>query len=335
MLGEQARIAIALAPLNAARLAGVLKHIPSTVYVFVGVAVIIYLWTTVIGRRRPSIINFVKFAFPREIWVTSSTKVDIGIFILSKFTQRAIALLAAFLVSALVAGLVDLLRSSVSLPNPFQPSLLNVGLCGFLVFVASDFGEFLSHYLQHRIPILWEFHKVHHSARVLTPLTTQRFHPIGNLIDTLFITGCMVPPVMLAQIVFNITVVQIFSVDGALEFACAILLLKQLQHSHFRIQFGPFERVVISPLMHQVHHSTKKEHWDKNFGSRLSIWDWWFGTAFILPRDEPLEFGIGTLEDARRDYASIVACYVRPLTQSAKIIRERFFARLTRRRVEV
>ena len=47
-----------------------------------------------------------------------------------------------------------------------------------LLFLAYELGYWLNHYLSHRIPFLWEFHKVHHSATVLTPLTNFRVHPV-------------------------------------------------------------------------------------------------------------------------------------------------------------
>src|SRR5262249_14456192 len=44
--------------------------------------------------------------------------------------------------------------------------------------LALDAGLFLAHYLQHRVPALWEFHKTHHSAAVLMPITVFRMHPV-------------------------------------------------------------------------------------------------------------------------------------------------------------
>ena len=41
---------------------------------------------------------------------------------------------------------------------------------------------FVAHYLQHRVPVFWEFHKVHHSAQVLTPITLYRMHPIDDML---------------------------------------------------------------------------------------------------------------------------------------------------------
>src|SRR5665213_3606005 len=45
-------------------------------------------------------------------------------------------------------------------------------------FIAYDFGRFVAHSVQHDVPVLWEFHKVHHSAEVLTPITAFRAHPV-------------------------------------------------------------------------------------------------------------------------------------------------------------
>ncbi len=47
-----------------------------------------------------------------------------------------------------------------------------------MLFLAYELGYWLNHYLSHRVPFLWEFHKVHHSATVLTPLTNFRVHPV-------------------------------------------------------------------------------------------------------------------------------------------------------------
>ena len=50
------------------------------------------------------------------------------------------------------------------------------------LFLAYEFGYWLDHYLKHRVPALWELHKVHHSANVLTPLTVFRIHPLDGVI---------------------------------------------------------------------------------------------------------------------------------------------------------
>lgn len=51
-----------------------------------------------------------------------------------------------------------------------------------LFFIAFDFGRFEAHSLLHDLPWLWQFHRVHHSAEVLTPMTTFRVHPVDAAI---------------------------------------------------------------------------------------------------------------------------------------------------------
>ena len=48
-------------------------------------------------------------------------------------------------------------------------------------FFARDLGLYLGHWVQHRFDFLWQFHKVHHSAEVLTPITNFRVHPVDLL----------------------------------------------------------------------------------------------------------------------------------------------------------
>ena len=49
-----------------------------------------------------------------------------------------------------------------------------------VLFAAYEFGYWLDHYFSHNIPFLWEFHKVHHTAEVLTPITNFRVHPVDS-----------------------------------------------------------------------------------------------------------------------------------------------------------
>ena len=46
-----------------------------------------------------------------------------------------------------------------------------------------DLGYWIGHRAMHEIPLLWEFHKTHHAAEVLTPVTSARSHPVDDLIQ--------------------------------------------------------------------------------------------------------------------------------------------------------
>ncbi|WP_158809374.1 sterol desaturase family protein [Beijerinckia sp. L45] len=253
------------------------------------------------------------FLFPLRHWISASTKVDISIYILAKFTQGWISVVSAVamitLSGAIVGGARDFFQIS---PQP-SPSLAVDCLFCILFFIFTDFGEYGSHYIQHRIPVLWEFHKIHHSATFLTPLTTYRFHPVGNLIDGIFIGAALSIPVAIFRIFYDVSLQTVLSMTGGVTLFFSIALLSSLQHSHFQVSFGAFDRIFISPEMHQVHHSMKRQHWGKNLGGRLSIWDWAFGTGYKLPKGEIIQHGLGTAEDERGEYASVWRCYVNPL----------------------
>jgi sterol desaturase/sphingolipid hydroxylase (fatty acid hydroxylase superfamily) len=292
-----------------------------TIVTFLLAGLLTYAVLVVRENRKFSGSGFISYCFPWVHLKSSSTIVDIVLYIASKFTQRFISLFSITLTVALATVAARVIDHYCDFQSKLHPDPLAIGLLSLAMFVFADFGSFLSHYMQHKIPFLWQFHKVHHSALFLTPLTTARFHPIGNLMDG-FLSGFFLAiPVAVAAAFYSLTFVKLLAMSAGVDFVFSVMLLSVLQHSHFSISFGIMDRIFISPRMHQVHHSIKHEHWDKNMASRLSIWDWLFGTAFILPKDEVLSFGLGTVEDHRGDWASVWWCYVGPLVNGYNIIR--------------
>jgi sterol desaturase/sphingolipid hydroxylase (fatty acid hydroxylase superfamily) len=67
-----------------------------------------------------------------------------------------------------------------------------------------------------------------------------------------------------------------------------------LRHSHVWLAYpGWLSRILISPAMHQIHHSEDKRHHDKNMGNIFAFWDWMAGTLYVPKGYEPLRFGLG------------------------------------------
>ena len=161
-----------------------------------------------------------------------------------------------------------------------------------LIFVAADFSTFVNHRLHHRIPTLWAFHLVHHSASEMTPITATRVHPmelvVGNVIESI-VSGILIgtwiallqPRVGIATILGVHAVYVLFHV----AFAAA-------RHSSIPISFGPLEHVFVSPRMHQLHHSIDPRYHDQNFGQLLSVWDRFFGSRVRTPPPEGIRFGV-------------------------------------------
>ena len=155
-----------------------------------------------------------------------------------------------------------------------------------------DLSRFALHFCMHRVDFLWYFHKTHHSATVLTPLTIFRVHPVEHILyftRRLIVFG-FVTGVFIWLFSHRLSGLQILGVDmfGVLfNFAAA-----NLRHSHIWISFGKVEKLFISPAQHQIHHSVGNSH--MNFGSIFSIWDGMLGTRMYSGERRPLEFGLGS-----------------------------------------
>jgi len=140
-------------------------------------------------------------------------------------------------------------------------------------FVAEDSSRFLLHYISHKNPLLWHFHKVHHSATVLTPLTIHRVHPVEM---TLYFFRGMAVFGLVGGVFIYVFRGQIDGWDilGVEAFGFLFNALgANLRHTPLWVSFGRLEKVFVSPAQHQIHHSVDMAHRDKNMGTCLAIWD--------------------------------------------------------------
>jgi sterol desaturase/sphingolipid hydroxylase (fatty acid hydroxylase superfamily) len=184
--------------------------------------------------------------------------------------------------------------------------------------IALDFGYWLAHWSFHRSAVLWEFHKVHHSAAVMTPATEWRQHPV-ELIAFPLVFG------LTAGVSYGVIVYLFGPGAQALGlFGQNVILLAHLatfhhiRHSHVWLPFtGLWGKLLHSPAHHQIHHSASEQHFGKNLGFLLSIWDWMFGTLYMPNRRERLVLGIGA-EGATHDRLSRV--YFQPLIKAWLVI---------------
>ncbi len=185
-------------------------------------------------------------------------------------------------------------------------------------FVLDDLSRYLVHRLLHRSDFLWSFHKVHHSAETLTPFTVFRTHPVEGVVFTLrsavvqgMVIGSFVfffgESVDLATVLGVNLFIFVFNVTGA-----------NLRHSHVSISYGvALERILISPAQHQLHHSMDPQHFDKNFGVVLAIWDLIGGSLYPAERGRNIKFGLST--GARRPGHTLGQLYLAPFRESARI----------------
>lgn len=212
--------------------------------------------------------------FSKQYWINRSSLKDV--FWLLTNSGIKVAILAPLFISHLAAAVW--LASQLQLIFGDAPQLgwspLSIAITYTLVFfITEDLSRFSLHVAMHKIPLLWRFHRVHHSATTLTPLTVHRVHPVE--MSLYFVRGWCTFAIVSGIFVYlfhgKVTAWDILGVD-ALGFFFN-LLGANLRHSHIWLCFGLFEKLFISPAQHQLHHSQAPEHRNINFGTCLAFWD--------------------------------------------------------------
>lgn len=232
---------------------------------------------------------------PARIVSSASGRADIGWFLFNSFVFSAAFGWAVWsggwYSSQLSAVFATWLGPGPLLPAPAWAATLVMIIA---LFVAYEFAYWLNHCLSHRVGWMWEFHKVHHTAESLSPLTNYRVHPV----DTIIFYNMAAAVGGVAMAIVKLLLGE--ATSGYFPFALNALiflvtgLFVHLQHTHLWISFpGRAGRWLLSPAHHQIHHSVHAHHHGRNFGSTLAIFDRLFGTLHVpTAKREKLRFGV-------------------------------------------
>lgn len=230
----------------------------------------------------------------RRVWWHRSARADYQLIVVKALLRVLLLGGLGFSTLAVAAITAGWLRRHIGGAPALGVSALTAGAVFTLAaFLVEDYGRYLVHRLMHRVPLLWELHKVHHSAEVLTPLTLYRTHPIEALLNGARASLSIGAVTGVCAWAFGpaVRVWEILGVD-AIGFVWT-LCGANLRHSHVWVSWGrALEHVFVSPAQHQVHHSADPRHHDKNFGTVLAIWDWLGGSLYVTGPRERLRFGL-------------------------------------------
>lgn len=140
-------------------------------------------------------------------------------------------------------------------------------------FVVLDFVQWFTHILLHRVPFLWQFHKVHHSVKEMGFAAHLRYHWMENVLYKPLKT-------------FGVMILGGFEPEQAYIIHFLAITIGHFNHANIRITWGVFKYVFNSPVMHLYHHAYQlpKGKWGVNFGISLSLWDYLFQTHYV-PED--------------------------------------------------
>ena len=237
-----------------------------------------------------------RLLFPRRWVAAKSAQLDVKLLLLNLFVFGVILAGAILSHQAISGGMRTLLTGAFGDPvSRGLPPFAGALILTIALFLAYELAYWVYHYLSHTVPFLWEMHKVHHSAEVLTPLTNSRVHPIEGVLH--LNTTAVFLGVTEATVTYLLgaPAQQLSIANSNLLVVIFTYLLAHLHHTHLWISFtGPLGRIFISPAHHQIHHSTNPIHFNKNMGSVLALWDWLFGTLHVPAKHrERLTFGLG------------------------------------------
>jgi sterol desaturase/sphingolipid hydroxylase (fatty acid hydroxylase superfamily) len=300
-------------------------HFLSVVPMLVAFVVALIVVSVRLSRKSksvPSVRQLMALLFPRRIFLHKSAKLDYGVFCINQGVLFFLTI-SAFLSPAIVSEVMVKAAEYFGYDSgAVSPTLAQGIIYSIYLMLVWDFSATYAHYLKHKIPILWELHKVHHSAEVMTPITALRRHPLeaifGSIVTAMFLGiaigiwvllfGQGVMPINLFGTLFGIWLWRLTGYN--------------LRHSHVWISYGNFwNRIFISPAQHQVHHSNAPKHYDTNFGHIFSFWDKMLGTLYLPKFEERVEFGID--EEEMTEYRSLYGLYVTPCLNAWRILTRR------------
>jgi sterol desaturase/sphingolipid hydroxylase (fatty acid hydroxylase superfamily) len=236
----------------------------------------------------------------REIWWHPSARVDYRYYLINAVVVP-VALASIWMSSASVtAWLEQLFGASAARASASEYSILARTAYSVLFFIAYDFGRFVAHSLLHDVEWLWEFHKVHHSAEVLTPVTSTRAHPV-DLAVMVWVPATFTGTLTWCFQRWIDPGIQFYTFLGMHALLWAFGLVDNLRHWHVWVSYGSMlNRWLISPAHHQIHHSAETRHHGCNRGFELAVWDRLYGTLYVPgDRQETFRLGLGDGTDGR------------------------------------
>lgn len=284
------------------------------VYLFSGAAIAWLVWKLYLVRQPVRFVSgsFSKNFFSRDIWWHPSARADYKFYVFNALLMAWISSHFWITEQTIASFFPSLAPLQVETP-PLTAHLISRLVFTLLFFVAYDLGRFIAHSLLHDISWLWEFHKVHHSAQVLTPLTAFRVHPV-DLVVMAWVPAILTGVLSWAYAYWVDSSVTFFTFMGFHALVWLFNLIDHLRHWHVWVTYGPkLNRWFISPAHHQLHHSALPEHWGRNRGYELAIWDRFYGT-FLEPELKPMTFPKGLGDGTDGQWHSLRALFLRPFS---------------------
>jgi sterol desaturase/sphingolipid hydroxylase (fatty acid hydroxylase superfamily) len=167
-----------------------------------------------------------------------------------------------------------------------------------LILLVTDLAQYWVHRAFHHFPLLWRFHRIHHSVQAMDWLAGSRLHMVDVLVTR---SLSLVPMVLLG-----------FS-NEAINLYLPILALQAVFiHSNLRLEMAPLQKIITTPKYHHWHHTQDAGCTDRNFAISLPLLDILFGTYYSPPGQWPQRYGVKGPQIAETYLAHLLAPFRRP-----------------------
>lgn len=217
----------------------------------------------------------------------------------------------SYVLGMAISYIIELLDSSTGLSRLHLVSAWPLWGQFLFFLVVHDFYIYWFHRFQHHSRYFWRLHEAHHSAENVDWLAGSRSHSLEILINQ---------TVEFAPIVLLGAAPEIAVLKGMTDALWGMYI-----HSNINVRTGWLQHIINGPEMHRWHHATDAEAHNKNFATKLAIWDWLFGTAHF-PQHKPSGFGLGDPDypiNFARDEQSVVRQFI---TDTKNYLRQHLYA---------
>ena len=236
---------------------------------FTGVFFVIALWEWISPKRK-------RLQSLTARWVNNLALVVINTLLVRLlFPMAAVGI--ALIVSEQQIGLLNLIEI-----HPIAAVTLSV--------ILLDCAIYWQHRLMHTVPLLWRMHRVHHADPEFDVTTGLRFHPLEIIISMIYKTLIIA---LLGAPVLAVLIFELLLNAGSLFNHGNINLNAKLDNA--------LRRIIVTPDMHRIHHSTDNIESNRNFGFALSWWDYLFSSYQKIPSlaHEEMHIGLDEYRDPK------------------------------------
>lgn len=223
----------------------------------------------------------------------------------------AIGLFNSIILAVLFAPILFFVTTWTQTNSFGSLNLVNLPVWGsvILAILFQDAWMYFWHRINHRIPLLWRFHKVHHSDPEMDVSTAIRFHTGEILISAFLRLGVIA--------VLGLSLWQILLYD--------LLIIPFILFHHSNIQFPEkFDKIYrilfASPAMHRIHHSPERIETDSNYGTIFSFWDRLAKSFHLRESAVEVKYGLGEFAETKTEKFAVLALmpFQKPVTSFSK-----------------